>query len=959
MEDSLCDAETEVNCRESMLQRLRRFLDVRPGEGLSVLLSFLYIATVVASFLLAKPIRNGLFLKQYGPYSLVYVYAAVPIALTLFVPLYTRAVARIGTRLVTVVTLLFFAANVLFFWYAFRYYPFELLPAIFFVWVNCFGIIAPVQAWSFANALFDTRQAKRLFGLIGAGASFGAITGGLMARYLVEPVGGAVNMLLVLAALILLAAVIVSIANTRIRRKIVTRLMRESRDPVRDAIRQIAGSPYLRLMAALVFLVAISTQWTAFQLSLVADEKFGGDADAITRFFGTFNFTLGAISFLLQLLVTGPALRRFGIAVTVLILPLSLGFGTALIWLAPGLWSVLVTNAFDQGFRFSVDKASYELLYLPIPPAQRIPVKNAIDIVGNRVADGVGALLLGLATQGFFGWIPGLGLGLRGTAAINMVFVAIWVGIAWRLRTEYVRTIHESIHRHRLDTERAASTTIEKSAAEALRAKLAGGDASEVRYALGLLEVQQTRSWQPALRTLLQHPEGDIRRRALSLLRAAGDREIGAKAVELLRDRDLGVRTEALLYLTREMHVDPLSQIQQLGDFEDFSIRAGMAAFLASPGPGQNPVAARALLEAMVGAAGPEGARERAEAARLMALVPDSFLDLLATLIRDEDEHVAREAIRSATTRTRDDLVEPLIAALDRSELVDEAAGALARYGNHIIPDIERHLRDDRTSQEIRHELPAVLVRIGTAQAEQSLIGSLLQADVTLRHRVIASLNKLRTLHPEVHLDPSTINLLLAAEIAGHYRSYQVLGPLKDRLKDEDPVLQAMRHAMDQELDRIFRLMALLLPFVGLHDAYVGLRSSDELVRANSLELLDNVLDPELRQLLVPLLDAQVSTDERIAMANRLVGAPLDTAEQAVETLLSSEDPWLRSSAIYAVGALQLRSLEGELTRFDNDADPVLKQSVRAARRRLRGEPVTPEVHEPTPAAMGLGVGTG
>ena len=50
-----------------MLQRLRRFLDVRPGEGLSVLLTFLYIATVVAAFLLAKPIRNGLFLEQYGP----------------------------------------------------------------------------------------------------------------------------------------------------------------------------------------------------------------------------------------------------------------------------------------------------------------------------------------------------------------------------------------------------------------------------------------------------------------------------------------------------------------------------------------------------------------------------------------------------------------------------------------------------------------------------------------------------------------------------------------------------------------------------------------------------------------------------------------------------------------------------------------------------------------------------
>ncbi len=200
---------------------------------------------------------------------------------------------------------------------------------MFFVWVNCFGIIAPVQAWSFANSLFDTRQAKRLFGLIGAGASFGAITGGVVARYLVGPVGGTVNMLLVLAALIAFAALIVAIANARIRRKAVTRAAAPSRDPLRDALRQIAASPYLRLMAALVFLVAIVTQWTAFQLSLVADQRFAGDADALTRFFGTFNLTLGVISFVIQLLLTGPALRRFGMAVTVLVLPLSLGFGTS------------------------------------------------------------------------------------------------------------------------------------------------------------------------------------------------------------------------------------------------------------------------------------------------------------------------------------------------------------------------------------------------------------------------------------------------------------------------------------------------------------------------------------------------------------------------------------------------------------------------------------------------------
>ena len=75
------------------------------------------------------------------------------------------------------------------------------------------------------------------------------------------------------------------------------------------------------------------------------------------------------------------------------------------------------------------------------------------------------------------------------------------------------------------------------------------------------------------------------------------------------------MRTEALLYVTREMGVDPLAQIEELGDFEDFSIRAGMAAFLASPGPSQNLEAARVMLEAMArvrrrgGRAGPRRGR--------------------------------------------------------------------------------------------------------------------------------------------------------------------------------------------------------------------------------------------------------------------------------------------------------------------------------------------------------------
>jgi AAA family ATP:ADP antiporter len=492
-----------------------------------------------------------------------------------------------------------------------------------------------------------------------------------------------------------------------------------------------------------------------------------------------------------------------------------------------------------------------------------------------------------------------------------------------------------------------------------LGGKLVAADPTEVRYALTLIEGQQSRRWHPALRNLLGHPDPEIRRRALALLAAAGDREIADRVGPMLRDPDITVRTEALLYLSREMKVDPLRQLEEIGDVEGFSIRAGTAAFLSAPGPSQNLDAARLILEAMARSRGLEGERDRAEAARVLSVVPDHFIDLLGPLIEDEQPEVARQAIRSAHALAREDLVPSLLVALGRSELSDEAAAALARLGNRVVPALEAAMTGDGTPMDTRLEIPSVLLRIGTAEAEQVLVGGLLQADGTLRHRVIASLNKLRVLHPEVRVDSGVIEVLLAAEIAGHYRSYQVIAPLEARLKSGDPVLEGMRHAMEQELERIFRLMALLFPATGLHDAYVGVRSSNPNVRANALEFLDSTLKPGLRQVLVPLLDSYVTTEERVQLANRFVGAPLETPEQAVQTMLASEDVWLRSCGVYAIGALQLHDLETELDQFDAATDAVLKDAVRSARGRLAGETAAVETQEPAPSNMGVGVGAG
>ena len=411
----------------------------RPGEVRPVAFTFLYVAIAVASFLLAKPIRNGLFLAEFGPYRLVYVYVAVPLVLSLFVPLYQALAVRVGQRAVITGSLGFLCLNVLAFWWGFTYHPAPWMAAAFYVWVNCYGVIAPVQAWTFANAVFDTRQARRLFGLIGSGASLGAVVGGLLAQFLVGAVGGTINLLLVLAVLILLAAGVVN-AGWSVRRKDATaRPARRGRVPLASTLGLIVRTRYLGSLAAVVFIVAVVTQWTQFQFNVAVAERFADDTDALTRFFGMFNFWMGIGAFIVQILVTGPLLRRFGIAVTILVLPLALGVGSGLILVFPALWAVLLTNAFDQGLRFSIDKATFELLYLPIPSAIKNNVKSTIDLIINRIADGVGGILLGIATQGFnfyFFSVNGAGLGLRGIAAMCVVGIAAWIVVAQRLRSE-------------------------------------------------------------------------------------------------------------------------------------------------------------------------------------------------------------------------------------------------------------------------------------------------------------------------------------------------------------------------------------------------------------------------------------------------------------------------------------------------------------------------------------------
>ena len=158
-----------------------------------------------------------------------------------------------------------------------------------------------------------------------------------------------------------------------------------------------------------------------------------------------------------------------------------------------------------------------------------------------------------------------------------------------------------------------------------------------------------------------------------------------------------------------------------------------------------------------------------------------------------------------------------------------------------------------------------------------------------------------------------------------------------------------LKAAMEQELERIFRLLKLRFPHQDLHSAYVGVQSTNPVVHDNALEFLENILSPRLRTQLVPLLDSAVPTRDRVALAHRMLSAQPPSATEAVRMLLQSDDPWLqvvRRVRHRRAGAR--RRCCPSWTRWQTSPDPLLRETVKQARAKVLGVLAQPNNRSPS-----------
>ena len=839
------------------MELINRVFSLRPGDFRRGLPMFLYYLLIITFYMFGRSARDSIFQAHFPSTRLAYADIAVALLSGLFVAPYLRAARTANLRNLQVGALLLIGAMLPLLWWGVHVDGSRAVAALLYVWVGVCGILSVSQVWMLANAVWTTREAKRLFSILGSGGIVGGSVAGFMTKAIAHSLGTDA-ILLVMAGIVLACVPIVLV----VWRERVPDSAREADEPapqnLRDSARLVVQSPHLRAIAAVILLGSVVTSLAGWQYKAIAKAAYG-DTDALTAYYGAVAGYVGLVSLAAQLLLTTKLLRRFGLGLTLLILPFFLMAGSVAVLASGALWASTLLRASDGVFRYSVDTSAVQLLYLPVPAKIKLQVKSFIDTVVWKVGDG----LSGLAVIVF---ATALQFTPRQVSVVTLALICGWIVSAVVARRQYVATLRENIQGVRLKAADVLVPTLDHATTNVLAEKLASPDAKDVLYALTLFEMGQRLQSHAAVRKLLTHPSPQVRSRAIAILNDASDVAVRSSVTPLLKDEDLEVRTEALRYLTRHDRVDPLAQIEQLGDFPSAAVRSAAVAFLGRPGESQNLEAASLILDGMVREAGDDGRNCRLEAARLLQSLPDHFDDRLGVLVKDPDQDVAREALQAVGLRRVRRFAPAIIDRLGQPALRDDAIAALAEFEDGIIGTLRDHLLDPREADEVRLAIPEVLLRIGTPAAAAALGEALLEPDLTVRFRAISALNKLQETRRDLVLDRQTIDAVMIAELMGHYRSYQLLGAQGGVAND------ALQKAMARELERIFRLMKLLSPKLDLKEAYAGARSSDAVMHANALEFLDNTLSPELRVLIVPLLDSEVSVAERVKLADRFLG---------------------------------------------------------------------------------------
>jgi AAA family ATP:ADP antiporter len=464
------------------------FTEVHPGEGVTAVLLTLNVFLLLTSYYFIKPVREALILAMKGGAEYKsYMGGAIAVALLFAVPAYAKVARRLPrNRLVVGVTLFFVSHLVVFYGLSAVEAVQPFLGLLFFLWVGIFNMMVVAQFWAFANDVYTEEQGKRLFPLVGVGASTGAVAGSYLAGLLTDrdaPLVDVYTMLLLSAGLLALCAFLSQAVHAR-----ETRTPAEAPPagapapadkPRRGAFGMVLRHRYLWLIAVFSLLFTFvntngeymlgrlisgdAKDQAKAQVSLSdaeawlalpdnegkaqayfeahqADDFAGRTFEAakadvahamlvrertkglISGAFSDFFFWVNLIGVLLQLFVVSRLVKYAGFSASFFVFPV-IALADAVAMVAmPALAVLRLGKTAENATDYSLNNTLRNMLWLPTTKDMKYLAKQAVDTFFVRMGDVSSALLVALGA--YMAWE------VRAFAVANVALVAVWLAVA-------------------------------------------------------------------------------------------------------------------------------------------------------------------------------------------------------------------------------------------------------------------------------------------------------------------------------------------------------------------------------------------------------------------------------------------------------------------------------------------------------------------------------------------------
>lgn len=792
--------------------------------------------------------------------------------------------------------------------------PWRGFSAILYLFSDLVGKLPALLFWSVAATMFDPRQAKRMFVLIGAGGTAACvIAGALIAPF--TRLLGTENLLLVVAGLLFAFGAV-------IRRWLATcetaGVQPAGRVRASAGIRyygELLSLPQVRHIASVAVLSTGALLLTDYLFKSSARAHYTGPA--LAGFFGLFYSASSLAALFVQLFVVHTVLKRGGVFAAASILPASLLIMTTGAALTGSFGWVIAAKFVDPVFDFTLASAAMQLLYLGIRKPSRSQARAFIEGFARPVAAALGGLFL---------FTAGRAVAPRAIAATVACAAAVWLFAAWRSYRSYVAGLLESIGVHRFDPADESMAFGDRAVETHIREALLNSSDEEVLYLLGITSQLAETDWRPEFRKLLGRDSQEIKVAALGYLSGHGGPEDLEGVCKALDHETAAVRIAAIHALASLAKGDAPLEIARYLDDPDHTVRAAATSEMINVGDLDALLAACINLKEMLRS---DDQTARAAAAQALSRVTYAGLSkVLVELLADPDASVRRAALRACGESPDPRLIPAVLQLLSDPDLAVAAADTLAVFGRAVIPYLESFPDDvHQPSRDSLALVPQVLARTKDQAALPLLARALSTDNVRLRTRIVAAYCELLAGIPLAQRPMSELRTHALRELAAAQEraaAIATLTPLENtkllsRMLDEERV---------DLLDNAFLLLGVMHPQINMRSILWVLRSGSGEKRAEALEVLDNVLDATAKSAVLAIFEpgraAAPSGEEAgthpvasllherqsewiiagaaFATGRNRFGSSLD----AVRGLLGSPSPYVREAALDAISHLAM-----------------------------------------------------